>query len=132
VGLAAWLLGIHNPEQVQFHAQRGALFETFVVMEVLKSRLNAGLPLNLFYWRDSKGLEIDLILENGGTLFPVEIKSGQTLASDYFNGLKHWAKISDCTEQPAWLVYGGDQTLTQGAISIVPWTDIVSHLPVGQ
>jgi predicted AAA+ superfamily ATPase len=128
VGLAAWLLGIHNSGQVQFHAQRGALFETFVITEVLKCRLNAGLPLNLYYWRDSNGLEIDLILECGDTLTPVEIKSGQTVASDFFDGLKHWAKIANQTGQPSWLVYGGDQTLSQGTITTVPWTDIASSL----
>jgi len=129
VGLAAWLLGIHDPREVRFHAQRGALFETFVVTEVLKARYNAGLPSNLYYWRDSKGLEIDLILENGETLIPVEIKSGQTVASDYFDSLKHWAKLSGQPEQPAWLVYGGDQTLSHGPISIMPWRDIAHRLP---
>ena len=129
-GLAAWLLGIQDAKQLRFHAQRGALFETFVVTEVLKSRMNAGLPLNLYYWRDSKGLEIDLLLENGEQLIPVEIKSGQTVASDFFDSLKHWTKLSGMADQSAWLVYGGDRELSQGPISIVPWKMIASSLPI--
>jgi len=124
VGLAAWLLGIHTPEQIRFHAQRGAIFETFVVTEFLKGRFNQGLPSNLFYWRDSKGLEVDLILEAGEKLHPIEIKSGQTIVPDFFLSLKLWGKLAGQTDLPAWLIYGGDKALTSENISIVPWRNI--------
>ena len=124
VGLAAWLLGIHTPEQIRFHAQRGAIFETFVVTEFLKDRFNQGLPANLFYWRDSKGLEIDLILEAGDKLNAIDIKSGQTIVPDFFSSLKLWGKLTGQTDLPAWLIYGGDKALTNENISIVPWKNI--------
>ena len=124
VGLAAWLMGIHTPEQIRFHAQRGAIFETFVVTEFLKSRFNQGLPSNLFYWRDSKGLEIDLILEAGEKLNAIEIKSGQTIVPDFFSSLKLWGKLARQKDFPAWLIYGGDKALTNENISIVPWKNI--------
>ena len=124
VGLAAWLLGIQTTEQILFHAQRGAIFETFVVTEFLKGRFNQGLPSNLFYWRDSKGLEIDLILETGERLNAIEIKSGQTIASDFFSSLKRWGKLTGQTDLPAWLIYSGDKALTNENISIVPWKNI--------
>ena len=124
VGLAAWLLGIHTPEQLRFHAQRGAIFETFVVSEFLKSRFNQGLPSNLFYWRDSKGLEIDLILEVGDRLNAIEIKSGQTIAPDFFSSLKIWGTLAGQADLPSWLIYGGDKALTNENISIVPWKNI--------
>jgi len=124
VGLAAWMLGIHTFEQIQFHAQRGALFETFVVTEFLKNRFNRGLTSNLYYWRDSKGLEVDLILENGEQLRAVEIKSGQTIAEDFFFSLRSWGRLAGQENLPAWLVYGGGQALTNGNISIVPWREI--------
>ncbi len=126
VGLAAWLLGIHTPEQVRFHAQRGALFETLVVTEFLKGRFNEGLPANLFYWRDSKGLEIDLIREEGEELEAIEIKSGQTIAPDSFTSLKRWLKLAGQSEAPARLIYGGDKALTNKNISIVPWQNIAT------
>jgi predicted AAA+ superfamily ATPase len=124
VGLAAWMLGIHELEQIQFHAQRGALFETFVVTEFLKNRFNQGLTSNLYYWRDSKGLEIDLLLEDGERLQAVEIKSGQTIAEDFFASLKSWRRLAGQENSPAWLVYGGDTALTNGNISIMPWKKI--------
>jgi len=124
VGLAAWLLGIQTSEQVRFHAQRGALFETFVVTEFLKGRFNQGLPSNLFYWRDSKGLEIDLILESGEKLDAIEIKSGQTIIPDFFSSLKRWGKLAGQTDSPAWLIYAGDKALANENISIVPWKNL--------
>ncbi|MHB8090053.1 MAG: ATP-binding protein [Syntrophales bacterium] len=124
VGLAAGLLGIHTPEQLIFHAQRGAIFETFIIAEFLKNRFNQGLPSNLYYWRDSKGLEIDLLLEDGEKLHAIEIKSGQTIASDFFHSLKLWGKLAGQTDLPAWLIYGGDKALINENISVVPWRNI--------
>lgn len=124
VGLAAWLLGVREPGQVSFHAQRGALFETLVVNEFLKGRLHRGLPSNLFFWRDSKGLEIDLLMENGEDLTPVEIKSGQTVVPDFFSGLKKWLALFGQPEHPAWLAYGGDRELHRDTIGVLPWRTI--------
>jgi len=128
VGLAAWLLGVREPEQAGFHAQRGALFETLVVNEFLKQRLNDGQPSNLFFWRDSKGLEIDLLLERGDDLTPVEIKSGQTIVPDFFTGLKHWLALSGTTVHPAWLIYGGDREHQKDTVGIVPWSMLPAQL----
>ena len=121
VGLASWLLGVREPGQARFHAQRGALFETLVVNEFLKQALNDGQPSNLFFWRDSKGLEIDVLLERGDDLTPVEIKSGQTIAPDFFAGLKQWLALSGNPDHRAWLIYGGESEHRKDTIGILPW-----------
>ncbi|MFH0729457.1 MAG: ATP-binding protein [Pseudomonadota bacterium] len=120
-GLAGWLMGIREPAQLAFHSQRGALFENLVVAETLKSRFNRGLPADLYFWRDSRGLEVDLLLENGEELWPIEIKSGQTIASDFFSSLKKWTILSGREGKPAWLVYGGDREMQHDHVTIVPW-----------
>lgn len=120
-GLAAWLLGIRNQEQLTFHAQRGALFENLVVTEFLKGRFNSGQQADLYFWRDNKGLEIDLLLDDGISLKPVEIKSGQTIAPDFLTSLRKWCELSGNPDRPAILVYGGDKELTNGNVSIIPW-----------
>lgn len=124
VGLAAWLLGIHKPEDMAFHAQRGNLFETLMVTEFLKQRWNDGKPSNLYFWRDSRGLEVDLLLEEGEHLMPVEIKSGTTVAADFTDNLKKWARLSGNPEQASWLIYGGDQRFDSGTTRIVPWRQV--------
>jgi predicted AAA+ superfamily ATPase len=123
-GLAAWLLGIREPSQMAFHAQRGALFENLVVLELLKARLNRGQPDDLYFWRDSQGLEVDLLAERHGDLSPIEIKSGQTVAQDFFQGLDRWSALSGRPDRPAWLVYGGDRGFSRGPIEIVPWREL--------
>ncbi len=122
-GLAAWLMGIYTLEQMRFHAQRGALFETFVVAEFLKERFHRGLPSNLYYWRDSKGLEIDLLLEDGEKLEAIEMKSGQTIAPDFFSSLDRWRKLAGQPDMPARLIYGGTTAFIHHNIAIVPWNN---------
>jgi predicted AAA+ superfamily ATPase len=124
VGLAAWLMGIYSAEQIRFHSHRGALFETFVVSEFLKARFNQGMPSNYFYWRDSKGLEIDLVIEVADKLMAVEIKSGQTIAPDFFSALKRWLSLTGAPDAPAWLVYGGRKKVVNKNIICVPWNGV--------
>ena len=84
VGLASYLIGIQNADQVTTHPLRGALFENLVVAEALKHRFNRGRDFNLSFFRDSRGLECDLLYETGRGIHAIEIKSGATVASDYF------------------------------------------------
>jgi predicted AAA+ superfamily ATPase len=125
-GMAAWLLGIRERGQIAFHAQRGALFENLVVTEFLKGRFNRGQQAGLHFWRDSKGLEVDLLLDDGISLTPVEIKSGQTIVADSHIALKKWCELSGTTDRPALLVYGGDKELTNGNIAFIPWRKLAT------
>jgi uncharacterized protein len=74
---------------------RGALFENLVVVEFLKARLNRGLPPDMYFWRDSRGLEVGLFLEKGEDPWPVEIKAGQTIAPDFCAALKKWCSACE-------------------------------------
>ncbi len=123
-GLAAWLLGIQSAEQLAVHPQRGALFESWVAAELLKARFARGLGSNLFFWRDRSGHEVDLLIEQGAALTPVEIKSGRTVASDFFNGLDDWRRISGQAESIGWLVYGGNREQTRAHVRVLPWRRI--------
>jgi len=69
-GLVSWLLGIQEPSQITIHSLRGALFETWVVAELIKGRLHRGLQPNLYFWRDSTGNEVDVLAEQGNVCFP--------------------------------------------------------------
>ena len=80
-GLMAYLLGIRDSEVVATHAPRGALFETLVVSEWVKRAFNAGQSADLYFWRDSAGHEVDLLIPSGDRFIPVEIKSGATFSN---------------------------------------------------
>jgi predicted AAA+ superfamily ATPase len=124
VGLAAWLLGIRDASTLNTHAARGALFETYVISELMKQRLNAGQALDLYFWRDHVGHEVDVLIESGQGLQALEIKSGTTYASDWTDGLKKWQKYAgDEGIQPS-LVYGGDASYAREGLHVWGWQDI--------
>ena len=120
VGLAARLMGIEQPEHVGKHPLRGNLFENLVVMESLKYRYNRVIPDNLYFFRDSKGNEIDLLFLSGGFPIPVEIKSGQTLNPDYFKGFTYFDSFFPDSPHRGrgMLVYGGQRNETRKGIRI--------------
>jgi predicted AAA+ superfamily ATPase len=103
---------------------RGALFESWVVAELLKERFGRGLGSNLFFWRDRSGHEVDVLVELGAALVPVETKSGRTVARDFFGGIEDWRRISGQSESEAWLVFGGEREQTHGRVRVLPWLRI--------
>lgn len=128
-GLAAWLLGIQKPEQLSTHPVRGALFETYIIGELLKRRYNTGLESNVFFWRDRTGNEIDILIDDGTALTPVEIKSAKTLTSEFFAGFSKWKDISGKYGKKGWLIYGGEASQERSECTVLPWTR-VSKVPV--
>lgn len=121
VGLAAFLLGIENENHVSRDPLRGSLFENLVVAEAMKHRFNQGKRSNLFFYRDSKGNEVDLLLVTGPDIFPIEIKSGMTVTGDYFKGLRHFARIfGRNVRKGSGLVYGGDEEQLRSDVTVVP------------
>lgn len=123
-GLACSLLGIHSAKEVQNHYLKGALFENLVINEFIKRAINRGDPRRPFFWQNSSGREIDCLLEDGVVLTPVEIKSGRTLAGDYFDNLKYWAKENGTAQKDGWVVYGGDASLETGNGKLISWRDL--------
>ena len=128
VGLAARLVGIESAEQMGTHPLRGALFENWVITEYLKRRWNAGRQPNLFFWRSHGGLEVDLVLEQGSVLAPVEIKSGATVSSDWLRPLRRWRELAGAAAGRPVIVYGGDQPQQRSDADIIPWRQL-AHLP---
>jgi predicted AAA+ superfamily ATPase len=114
-------LGIRNRKQLFLHPQRGNLFESFIISELLKHRLNNGLPPDLYTWRDNSGNEIDAVIEDGTRLSAIEIKSGQTILPDFFNGLKKWTAFSGAQNENCFLIYPGVMNISQQGIRIVSW-----------
>ena len=121
-GLVCYLLNIRNAESLAFHSQRGAIFETYVVSELVKTCMNAGVEPPLYFWRDSQGHEIDLMVENGEDLFPVEIKSGQTVNGSMFDGLNFWRKLSGV--EKGMLCYGGSESYDRNGFQVRAWDAI--------
>jgi predicted AAA+ superfamily ATPase len=121
--LAAWLMGIRDAATLEIHPARGALFETWVVGELYKQSLNQGFASPLFFWRDSTGHEVDVLVETPLGLRPIEIKSGTTFASDWLSSLQKWQKVSKENQQVPQLVYGGDESYERGGMKVWSWRE---------
>lgn len=123
-GMAAWLMGIRDANTLETHAARGALFETWVVSELYKQRLNTGQTPDLYFWRDSTGNEVDLINETVHGLQPIEIKSGSTYSSDWTSGLKKWEKLAGTESLDPRLIYGGSNSFERDKLKVWGWKDV--------
>ena len=111
-GLAAYLLGIENPSQMQRDPLMGNLFENLVILEALKTRYNYGVEPDLFFFRNSKGLEIDLILKENRQLALFEIKSGKALNDEFTKNMKQFFEIYKTNVKPSktkgTIIYSGE------------------------
>ena len=134
VGLAAHLIGIEGADQIATHPLRGALFENMVVVEALKYRLNRGRSANLSFFRDSRGLECDLLFEGADGQMAIEIKAGATIPSDAFATLDAVARtIPDISFKA--VVYGGRDRQSRSTAEVVPFdelSDALERLEVGR
>lgn len=128
-GLLSYLLGIFSSDVLKTHAHRGHIFETWVVSELLKGRMNRGLKENIYFWRDNTGHEIDCIIDQGDKLMPLEMKSGKTVANDFFKGLHYYVKLSGNTVTRPTVVYAGltDQPRKEG--SVLSWKSFGNQIP---
>jgi len=120
-GLLCFLLRIREAADLVTHAMRGPIFETFIFSEIFKSFAHRGETPPLFFWRDRTGHEVDLIIDAGQKLIPLEIKSGQTVNASFFNGLRYFCALGPPASGTGVLVHGGDSTYKRENFIVRPW-----------
>ena len=123
-GLLCYLLRIASSDDLYHHAQRGAIFETWVVSETLKHRFNRGLTADLYFWRDNHGLEVDLVYEQGQRLQAVECKSGTTYSADWLAPVRRWRASVGAEAADPVLVYGGATSLARADHQVLSWQQL--------
>ena len=122
-GLVCWLLGIREPGQLRTHPLRGAIFETWVVSEILKQRTNRGITGGLSFYRDSNGAEVNLVIQQSNGIRLVEAKSSYTASSSLFDGANRVRRHFSGSRQPLdiAIAYGGDEFQLRKAGQLIPW-----------
>lgn len=125
-GLLCHLLGIRTEEQLRLHPLRGAIFENWVVGEIVKARVHRGRSPELRFYRDHRGQEVDVVLEDGARTTVVEIKSGRTFRPEFattLGKLEHLLAQSAVppTEVRRLVVYAGDDGQRRSDYRVVPW-----------
>lgn len=106
-GLLCYLLGIRNPAQISRDPLVGAIFENLVIVECAKSLYNRGLPADLYYFRDSNGNEVDLLIPEGRQLRALEIKSASTFRMNLLTSLQRFQKLTEQLHS-SYLIYNGE------------------------
>ena len=120
-GLLCWLLRVESPTALATYAMRGPIFETWVITETLKHRLNQGLVADIYFWRDNHGVEIDLLYPHLNQLFPVEIKSGTTFSADWLKACQRFTHFADERSGPATVVFGGEYSFETQGTRVMSW-----------
>ena len=125
-GLAAWLIGIKSADMVKRDPLVGNLFENMVIIEALKARLNAGLTPDMYFFRDQRGYEIDMLIAAERKLYPYEIKSARTWSSDFASNLKSFTE-RDAKIEKGTVIYAGDlkRSGNPAAVNFVNIADVV-------
>lgn len=120
-GLVCYLLGIRDATMLANHPLRGAIFESFVVAEFIKGFAAMRRDAPLYFWRDATGHEIDILIDAGERLLPVEVKSGQTVAPDAFGHLTWWTSLPANPNHGGVLVHGGAERYAHKGFQVLPW-----------
>ena len=125
-GLACWLIGIRTPQQLRSHPLRGPIFETWVVSEIVKHRLNRGETRGLSFYRNRDGAEVDLVIEHPSRLTLVEAKSSQTPSASLFDGaVRVQRHLADAAHRcDIAVAYGGGESQDRAAGRLVPWESV--------
>ena len=120
-GLVCYLLDIRDAATLERHPLRGAVFESFVVSELVKSFAAIRRDPPLYFWRDATGHEIDVLIDAGGRIVPLEVKSGRTVASDAVDTLVWWTSIPSNPNRGGVLVHGGEESFDFKGFRVLPW-----------
>lgn len=127
-GLVCNLLGIQTPAQLTHHPLRGAIFESWVTAELYKAHIHVGQRPNMFHYRESRGPEIDLLIEAGQRLHAIEIKSGATASADFFRHVQHFAERMQRANSSLvvnnHVVYGGEVSQKRSNGQIISWLEL--------
>jgi predicted AAA+ superfamily ATPase len=128
-GLACWLLGIRDTAQLDVHPLRGAIFESWVVSEIIKQRFNRGEANGVYFFRDKAGLESDALVQGRKGLIIVEVKAGQTISSDWAASSQKITELFAKTKQgvSSVVVYGGAEEQRRNGVTYLPWHAIQDY-----
>ena len=125
-GLMCWLLGIREPKQIHTHPLRGQIFETWVVSEIIKHRVNSGERRGVYYYRDHNGAEVDLVIPGIEKVSLIEAKSAKISSPNLLRGTnrirKHFGALNQQIETS--VVYGGDQYKEISGSHLIPWRNL--------
>jgi hypothetical protein len=124
-GVLSFLLSIRNPDELISHPLWGNIFETFIISELYKRVHHTGEKPPFYFWRDKTGNEIDLIVDIGSKLLPIEIKASKTYSPKLKTNIFSWLNLKNNTSEKGFVIYRGEEVIgKKSAVSVIPWWDL--------
>ncbi|WP_445737813.1 ATP-binding protein [Mariniflexile sp.] len=123
-GLACALLNLRNSDDLNQHFAKGALFENFVITEIFKNQLNKNIRPKNYFWNAAGAYEIDLLIDQGPKLVPIEIKSSRTINSQFFAAFTYFQPISGALPENSYVIYGGSEKQTRSIAQVLGWENL--------
>ncbi|MBS1987953.1 ATP-binding protein [Candidatus Dependentiae bacterium] len=127
-GLACNLLDIESPERLAIDRLRGSIFENFIVADLYKQYFNFGKQPPIYFWRDKNGaIEVDCVIDEGRRLFPIEIKSSESIALNFFTNLEKWNALAQAASIPlgkSHIIYAGEKSQGWEDWGTLGWKDM--------
>jgi len=124
-GVLSFLLSIRNPDELISHPLWGNIFETFIISELYKRVHHTGEKPPFYFWRDKTGNEIDLIVDIGSKLLPIEIKASKTYSPELKTNIFSWLNLKNNTSEKGFVIYRGEEVIgKRSAVSVIPWWDL--------
>lgn len=121
-GIACNLLKIRSAQELIDHYLRGELFECLMISDFLKQQYNLEQDPSLYFWRDQGQHEIDCIIDTSKYQIPLEIKASKTVSKSFFEQLEYWKEITQQSDAPRYLIYGGLEDHSWKKIKVLSWT----------
>ena len=130
-GLACSLLDIKTNESLALSPYRGHLFESLIIADFQKQYYNEGMSSpSTYFWRDQNGrIEVDCVIDRGDSLFPIEIKSSETISPSYFSSLAEWGKLANTSPEHGTVIYGGTKSQARTLGTVLSWKQAAQFIP---
>ncbi len=124
-GILSFLLSIRKPDELISHPLWGNIFETFIISELYKRVYHTGEKPSFYFWRDKTGNEIDLIVDIGSKLLPIEIKASKTYSPELKSNIFSWLNLKNNTSEKGLVIYRGEEVIgKKSPVSVIPWWDL--------
>ncbi len=126
-GLLCFLLKINDGSSLKISPYKGNLFENFVLNEYIKQNYHQNMLLDLWFWRDAVGHEVDIIWQENEKLNLVEVKASETIMPDMFKGLSYFEKFLPDQIESKTLIHTGTFNQNRTAAKVVSWMHILQE-----
>ena len=125
VGTLCYLAGLKDPEHAASGPMGGAIMETAVLSEIVRTLTHGGIDPQVYFWRTTAGTEVDFVVETGAGLIPIEVKLSATPRPAMGNAIRTFQGDIESAATPGYVVHPGDIPLPLGpGVTALPFADL--------